>query len=138
MNRVIVGVIVSAVVLGGLVFMGQKSSNTVQPDAEKISFSTVTDKVSDGSAVLVDVRTEEEFNEGHINSAVLHPLQLIESGKFPTDKKDQKIFVYCRSGNRSAQATSLLNKAGYKNVVDLGGMSDVVAIGGKTCSSNEC
>lgn len=75
-------------------------------------------------AVLLDVRTEQEFASGHINGAVLIPVDEITArlAELPEDK-NTPIIVYCRSGNRSATAARLLTKAGYRSVYDLGGIN---------------
>jgi len=77
----------------------------------------------DKSIHLVDVRELHEFNAGHINGAQLIPLGTIEdsfSSLIP--QKDTKIFIYCRSGNRSAEAAKKLVSMGYTNVFDIGGI----------------
>ena len=75
--------------------------------------------------VILDVRTKEEYDAGHIAGAILVPNESI------TDKQpellpelDAEILVYCRSGNRSAQAARKLIAIGYTNVVDFGGIID--------------
>ena len=55
----------------------------------------------------------------------------MQAGKLPDVAKDTKIYVYCHSGNRSGQATTILKNAGYTNVIDLHGLADVQTIGGK-------
>lgn len=97
------------------------------PPAEE--FSAIQTNVGLG-AKLYDVRTGQEYTDGHFESAELWSLQDMQAGEFPDVAKDTKLYVYCRSGNRSAQATSLLSDAGYTNVVDLGGLQDVQASGG--------
>ncbi|MCU6761106.1 Thiosulfate sulfurtransferase PspE precursor [uncultured Roseburia sp.] len=75
--------------------------------------------------VILDVRTQEEYDQGHIKGAVCIPNETIGeevSEKLP--QKDQTIFVYCRSGNRSKQASSKLAALGYTDVVEFGGISD--------------
>ena len=77
----------------------------------------------DKSIHLVDVRELHEFNAGHINGAQLIPLGTIEdsfSSLIP--QKDTKVFIYCRSGNRSAEAANKLVSMGYTNVFDIGGI----------------
>ena len=77
----------------------------------------------DKSIHLVDVRELHEFNAGHINGAQLIPLGTIEdsfSSLIP--QKDTKVFIYCRSGNRSAEAAKKLVSMGYTNVFDIGGI----------------
>ncbi len=75
--------------------------------------------------VILDVRTEKEFDEEHIPGAVLIPDYEIENRaeEVLTDKA-QLIFVYCRSGNRSKKASDALAKLGYTNVKEFGGIID--------------
>lgn len=75
--------------------------------------------------VLVDVRTEEEYAEGHIEGALLLPLDQLETlAEEQLPDKDATILVYCRSGNRSAQASALLVELGYTQIYDFGGIMD--------------
>lgn len=78
--------------------------------------------------LLVDVRTPAEYASGHLANSVNIPLDQLASrlGEVPADLP---VVVYCRSGNRSAQAASLLNGAGYTQVLDLGGIIDWQAAG---------
>ena len=76
-------------------------------------------------AQIIDVRTPEEYATSHAESAILLPIQDIERGKLPQGKKSDPIALYCRSGNRSSQAKIMLEKQGYTNVTDLGGLSDL-------------
>ena len=76
-------------------------------------------------AVLLDVRTPEEYRSGHIPGAIVVPNETIgteEIAQLPD--KDQLIMVYCRSGNRSKQASDKLVKLGYTNIVEFGGIID--------------
>lgn len=125
----IVGALVGVLVLGlvGWAIFGQSNKDT-EP---KLSFSTIESEVGRGDALLVDVRTAAEFNEGYYLPAKNVPLQAIEANNYPSADKAAKIYLYCNSGNRSGQATTLLEKAGYTNLVDLGGLGDVKSIGGK-------
>ncbi|MGN0306743.1 MAG: rhodanese-like domain-containing protein [Lachnospiraceae bacterium] len=75
--------------------------------------------------LLLDVRTEEEFIQGHIPGAVCLPVADIEAGETSIlSDKTQRIYVYCRSGNRSIVAAESLMEQGYTNVVECGGISD--------------
>ena len=71
------------------------------------------------SMTVIDVRTEAEWNSGHLEGA-LH-IEWQEILKISSDiKKDEEIFLYCRSGNRSGKATKILLEAGYVNAKNAG------------------
>lgn len=76
------------------------------------------------NAVLLDVRTEEEYWEGRIPESKNLPLQRIQTASEIFPDPDQPIFVYCHSGVRSRQAAFLLKAAGFTDVTDLGGILD--------------
>lgn len=73
-------------------------------------------------AVLLDVRTEPEYAEGHVPGAVNLPLQSLQEVADVVPAKDTPLFLYCRSGARSGQATSLLQRMGYTRVTNIGGI----------------
>ena len=75
--------------------------------------------------IILDVRTAAEFDEKHIPGAINIPNEAIGADAIPElPDKDQLILVYCRSGNRSKQASEKLVKLGYTNVVEFGGIID--------------
>ena len=74
-------------------------------------------------AVLLDVRTPEEYREGHIPGSRNVPLQAIDSAAAVIKEKDTPIFAYCYSGARSAQAVGVLQRMGYTNVKNIGGIA---------------
>lgn len=75
--------------------------------------------------IILDVRTEEEFAEGHIAGAILIPdYEITEKAESVLMDKDQQILVYCRSGRRSKNAASQLVGLGYSNVKEFGGIID--------------
>ena len=75
--------------------------------------------------IILDVRTPEEFSEKHIPNAINIPNETIGTEEIPDLRdKDQLILVYCRSGNRSKQASEKLVKLGYTNIVEFGGIND--------------
>ncbi|MDF2891608.1 MAG: Rhodanese-related sulfurtransferase [Clostridia bacterium] len=79
---------------------------------------------ADKSIILLDVRTPEEYAEVHIPGSILIPLDTIQKeamNKLPD--KDATIYVYCRSGNRSASASKILVDLGYKNIYNIGGIA---------------
>jgi phage shock protein E len=71
---------------------------------------------------LIDVRTAEEFASGHIPGALNIPVQELEQ-RLGEVASDQPVVLYCRSGNRSAQAAQILGDAGYGQIYDLGGIA---------------
>ena len=75
--------------------------------------------------IILDVRTQEEYDEGHIPGAILIPNTEIEARaeEMLTDK-DQLILVYCRSGRRSKLAAEILVELGYTNIREFGGIID--------------
>ena len=78
----------------------------------------------DDGHVIVDVRRQDEYDEGHIPGAILIPNESIGTER-PVELPDlnQVILVYCRSGNRSKQAAEKLFNMGYTNIYDFGGIS---------------
>ena len=74
--------------------------------------------------IILDVRTEAEYAEGHIPDAICVPNETI-GDKMPQElpDKEQLILVYCRSGNRSKQASEKLAKLGYTNIKEFGGIN---------------
>ena len=75
--------------------------------------------------IILDVRTPEEFADKHIPGAINIPNETIGTEQIPQlPDKDQLILVYCRSGNRSKQASEKLVALGYTNIVEFGGIND--------------
>lgn len=77
----------------------------------------------DPDAVLLDVRTPQEYREGHIPGSKNVPLQTIDKVKSVAENKDTVLYVYCHSGSRSRQAVSQLQHMGYTNVNNIGGIA---------------
>lgn len=73
-------------------------------------------------AVLLDVRTREEYREGHIPGSVNIPLDALDDAEKNISDKETPIFVYCHSGGRSAHAKHYLNQMGYHAVTNIGGI----------------
>lgn len=75
--------------------------------------------------IILDTRTREEYDEGHIPGAILIPHdQIREQAESVLTDKDQLILVYCRSGRRSKLASEDLVKLGYTNIMEFGGIID--------------
>ena len=77
----------------------------------------------DPDVLIIDVRTEAEWNLGYLENSILIPLYTIVKNISLTEPdKNKDIFLYCRSGNWSGKATSILQNLGYKNVTNIGGI----------------
>ena len=80
---------------------------------------------SEKDYIILDVRTPEEFAEGHIAGAILLPdYEIGENASRVLTDKDQLVLVYCRSGRRSKNAASKLAALGYTNIKEFGGIMD--------------
>ena len=78
-----------------------------------------------GDYLIVDVRRADEFAEGHIPGAInIANEDIVSAEPAELPDKDQVIYVYCRSGNRSKQASAKLAAMGYTNIVEFGGILD--------------
>lgn len=101
------------------------SGNKTTGTSEIISPEDARTMLEDSSVVLIDVRTPEEFAEGHIEGALLLPVDEIDEESISelVADKDTPVVLYCRSGRRSADAASKLVQLGYKEVYDLGGIN---------------
>lgn len=77
----------------------------------------------DDGGILIDVRTPKEYKDGHVPGAINRPVEDINSWK-DSIEKEQAIYLYCRSGNRSGQAAKTLKNNGYSKVYDLGGIGE--------------
>lgn len=92
--------------------------NPNQPDIDGI----VEQFIATQGAVLLDVRTAEEYCEGHIESSINIPLHQIESIEQEISDKSTPLFIYCLSGARSLRAIRRLTKMGYCNMTNAGGI----------------
>ena len=80
---------------------------------------------SESGYVIIDARTQEEYDQGHISGAILIPeYEIADRAEKELPDKDQLILVYCRSGRRSKIAAEELVKLGYTNVKEFGGIID--------------
>lgn len=119
-------VILLLVVAVALFFFSQNviSSETADIQAAK-------DNIEEGKAIVIDVRTKDEYAEGHLEKAKYN--WDVMSGEFQKNidslDKDQTYYLYCRSGNRSGKATSIMKENGFENVHNIGGYQDLVDAG---------
>ena len=101
--------------------------------AQKVSPKEFSEVIADPTIVILDVRTPQEFAEGHLANAINIDFQ---SGNFEQEiaslDKTKTYAVYCRSGNRSGQAVKVMAKAGFTSLYDMdGGIIDWQAAGGQ-------
>jgi rhodanese-related sulfurtransferase len=106
----------------------EESTEPAKPMAvyQKISAEEAKSMMESGNLyILLDVRTDEEFEAGHIEGAVLIPdYEIKDRVKTKLPDKEALILVYCRSGRRSANAAHEMVAMGYTNVYDFGGIID--------------
>ena len=101
------------------------------PQASAGSYQQITSQeaadmmATETDYVILDVRTLAEYESGHIPGAICVPNESISADAIPElPDKEQRILVYCRSGNRSKQASEKLAALGYTNSVEFGGIND--------------
>ncbi|MCL2520991.1 MAG: rhodanese-like domain-containing protein [Spirochaetaceae bacterium] len=84
----------------------------------------IMNQLGDDNFILLDVRSLAEFNQRHLRGASVIPLnELAGRAENELPHKDKAIFIYCASGNRSAQAARTLKNLGYTRVYDTGGIN---------------
>lgn len=136
-------------VVGGIMLYGNNTTDKVDEDSSSsisnVETSSTLDaqikevikKQADPNVYVIDVRTDEEWNESHAVGALHWGLEeKLKQGELPEISKDADIYVYCRSGNRSGQAVKILEDAGFTNVTNIQGLSDWIDAGGETESGN--
>ena len=80
------------------------------------------------NGTVIDVRSTNEFSQGHFPGAINIPLDKIAESIGELQKMKQPIVAYCRSGNRSGMAVNILRLAGLKEVCNAGGLEDVLKL----------
>ena len=122
MNKKILILVVIVLLLVGC---GKKKEEE-KIESGKVTCSQMKVVKKQENARLIDVRTKEEYDEGHLRDAINIPYEEVVDGvsKLENVNYDTPIIVYCKSGNRSGQAYNSLKVAGYKNVYDLGAKSN--------------
>ena len=144
-KNLILLIIAAALILGGFFYM-QRPSSTEHMDEDEMHIGEdghhddddvveayeiypgdLVDKIKDKEdIILLDVRTEEEYAEVHLENALLLPVQELAQSTLDEmglgqDAKDKEIYVYCRSGSRSQTAYNILSSLGYTNVKSVAG-----------------
>ena len=112
-------------ILAALLLAGCGAGEAEAPTYQQIGMSEAVERMAQESGyILLDVRTAEEFLDKHIPGAINIPNESIGTVEIPElPDKEQRIFVYCRSGNRSKQASEKLAALGYTNIVEFGGIN---------------
>ena len=110
------------------IFLAGKLPGGEQEVAEYISITMEEAKEifkTPGEYIIVDVRRADEFAQGHIPGAInIDNEDIVDTEPAKLLDKEQMIYVYCRSGNRSKQAAEKLASMGYSNVIEFGGIID--------------
>ena len=131
MKRCIVMLILAALALCGCGASEEDTDTYLQITADEAAelMAEETDYI------LLDVRTEEEYATEHIPGAICVPNETIgDSAPAELPDKDQRILIYCRSGNRSKDAAEKLVRLGYTRIIEFGGINDW---NGETVSGEE-
>ena len=107
------------------------TNNTENLESKKNSYTQISMEEAvkmmeeESDYIILDVRRPDEFAEKHIPNAINVPNETIGKDEIPElPNKEQLILVYCRSGNRSKQASEKLVKLGYTNIYEFGGIND--------------
>lgn len=104
------------------IFLVTSMNAQQDPDFKVVNVEKYEQAIKQKDVQLVDVRTPEEFKEGHIKGAT--NIDFFSDDfltQFDAYDKNEPLYLYCRSGNRSAKASKKLSEAGFKNIVDLEG-----------------
>ena len=128
-------IIISMVMIGIINMTGCKETSKLGTSSETSTVENSYEQISQKEAkvlmdtekdyIILDVRTAEEFSEAHIEGAILIPdYEIGEKAEEILADKEQLIFVYCRSGRRSKNASAELAEMGYTNVKEFGGIID--------------
>lgn len=89
---------------------------------------TIEELLNQSGTGIIDVRTQEEFDIEHYPGAILIPLHTIPTAVEEIKEMKKPLLIYCRSGNRSAQAVAFLRQHGVEEIYDGGGLFDLYAI----------
>ena len=127
MKKIICVILLIVIVIGVILMLSFKENNKQNKQAIRyVSMDEIKEIMNENTDyIILDARTIEEYNEGHIHNAICIPNETIdESVTTKLPRKDQLILIYCRSGNRSKQAATKLANLGYTNLVEFGGIMD--------------
>lgn len=116
-NIIFIVIIIVLLVLTLFITLNNNHSNAIK----KLTTKEVNEIVEDDDLIIIDVRTKEEYDSGHIPNAINIPYDEIEKVNYD---KSKTIAVYCQTGKRSSNAALQLEKMGYNKIYDFGGISN--------------
>lgn len=128
MKKIILIIIILTIIIIGVVCIMNRKKRNIENEViiKHISMNDIVQIMEENeNYIILDVRTQAEYNQGHIPNAICIPNETIDENvvnKLPD--KNQMILVYCRSGNRSKQAAEKLKKLGYTDLIEFGGIRD--------------
>ena len=128
MKKIILIIIILTLIIIGVVCIMNRKERNIENEViiKHVSMNDIVQIMEENeNYIILDVRTQAEYNQGHIPNAICIPNETIDENvvnKLPD--KNQMILVYCRSGNRSKQAAEKLKKLGYTNLIEFGGIRD--------------
>lgn len=129
MEKIIIIALLAVGLLAGCTAAIKKDKvNTENVEGEKVKYSKIKAEeakeiIESEEVIILDVRTPGEYEEGHIEGALLIPdYDLTTTAESKLPDKDEKILLYCRSGSRSKSAAKVLIDMGYTDVHDFGGI----------------
>ena len=127
-NVLILALLVIAIITS--MSIGCSIGQVIEDITAQEGFALIQENEGNPDFVIIDVRTPEEFVDGHLEDAINLN---INSENFLDElkklDKDKTYLIYCRSGSRSAQAVAVMEELGYKEVYDMGGIMDWTAEG---------
>ena len=128
MKKIILIIIILTIIIIGVVCIMNRKKRNIENEViiKHVSMNDIVQIMEENeNYIILDVRTQAEYNQGHIPNAICIPNETIDENvvnKLPD--KNQMILVYCRSGNRSKQAAEKLKKLGYTDLIEFGGIID--------------
>lgn len=128
MSKIKYAILIIAILAIGVIFMVNRKDENIEKESiiKYVSMDDIVEIMNENeNYVILDVRTIEEYNDGHIPDAKCIPNETINNNIIDElPDKEQLILIYCRSGNRSKQAAEKLEKLGYTNLIEFGGIID--------------
>lgn len=128
MKKIILIIIILTLIIIGVVCIMNRKERNIENEViiKHVSMNDIVQIMEENeNYIILDVRTQAEYNQGHIPNAICIPNETIDENVVnKLLDKNQMILVYCRSGNRSKEAAEKLKKLGYTNLIEFGGIID--------------